>query len=492
MNPRLIVAAANKDDIRLAVKYAREQKIALAVRTGGHQYSGASSTAAPNILLDLANTFTGPGDLVYLPKKTPDDGRSFVYTSVSHTLDQFNHFLGKNGLFVPHGQCSHVRLGGHVQTGGYGQLARSFGLFGDHVRTLEIIDSEGNDVEVTKGSDPDLFWAILGGSPGNFGVLTHITLEVHRNEDYDGAIGLKALFLYDKQQLVRLVGKVAEMAEDPEWPRNYDLCVSVLSSSFPLGQLMWPGLDESIKHRVPSVYGDDKVLGWPKTIIVYAQWVPMTKGEKADDKVMQWFQNLKKGSNLILSDGIMKKPMSELTRKWLFMNVREFPLPYVKRTYLTNSTTLTKDHWPEWVSDRIDEVVGTWDNKLWLSCQIQCFGGKYSMFTRNADNGTAYSWRKDTTVVQTLDCFHWSVKRDAALDWQKQNDQTGIGRAGIFSKEDRRVLWGSYGDFDLDKVWKSYYEDEAKYRKLGEIRARVDPDGIFTPNTFAVKRASTT
>ena len=50
------------------------------------------------------------------------------------------------------------------------------------------------------------------------------------------------------------------------------------------------------------------------------------------------------------------------------------------------------------------------------------------------------------------------------------------------------MLWGSYGEFDLDKVWDCYFEDREKYERIGRVRAREDPDGVFTPNTFAVKR----
>lgn len=44
MNPALIVQATNKEDIKATLRYAKDKKIAVAIRTGGHQYSGASST----------------------------------------------------------------------------------------------------------------------------------------------------------------------------------------------------------------------------------------------------------------------------------------------------------------------------------------------------------------------------------------------------------------------------------------------------------------
>lgn len=477
MNPGLIIQPSNKNDIVLALKYAKANKLAVAIRTGGHQYSGASSTSAPNIQLDLGETFQGPDDRHIFDI----DGKSFVRTSVSWSLGDFNAYSTKNKLFVPHGQCTEVHIGGHVQTGGYGQLGRSFGLFGDHVTSLEIIDHEGNFKEITKTTDPELFFALLGGSPGNLGVVTHFTIQVHRDSDYQGSRGLKALFWYKPSTLKRLLDILVEMSDNPDFPRNYDLCVSVLSSSFPLLDL-WPGIDATMERDHPEIYGKDGLPFWPRTIIVYAQWVPFSSSDVCD---MSWFDRL--SNHCIFSPGVEEKPMSELTGEWIFRNRREFEHPYVKRTYSTNSTTLAKDGWVDWVVGRIDSIVKPEKNHCWLSAQLQCFGGKNSKFTTNADNGTAFSWR-DSTLVATLDCFHDDKHKTRAEDWEKVNDEEGIGPNGKFSKQDRRLLWGSYGEFDLDAVWDRYFEDRQKYERLQKVRQRVDPDGTFTPNPFCVKR----
>ncbi|KAL5351769.1 hypothetical protein ACLOAV_003630 [Pseudogymnoascus australis] len=477
MNPGLIIQPENKNDIVLALKYAKAQKIAVAIRTGGHQYSGASSTSASNIQLDLKKTFRQPDDQTHFEK----DGRTFVRTSVSWSLGALNAYLTRHKLFVPHGQCIDVRLGGHVQTGGYGQLGRSFGLFGDHVLSLEMVDHEGNFKEVTKATDPELFYAILGGSPGNFGVLTHFTIEVHRDSDYKGSRGLKALYWYDPKTLKRLLDILVEMSDNENFPRNYDLCISVLSSSFKLLDL-WPELDGHMRKEHPEIYGENGMPSWPRTIIVYAQWVPFGKNDVCD---MAWFDRLSKDS--IFDQGVQQKPMSELTGDWIFRNVREFDHPYVKRTYLTRSTTLARDGWTSWVTKRINAIVEPEANRCWLSAQLQCFGGKHSKFVTNADNGTSYSWR-DSTLACTLDCFYSSSAKDRAEDWQKVNDHEGIGPNGTFSEQDRRVLWGSYGSFDLNASWSYYYEDRAKYERLQKARQAADPDGIFTPNRFCVKR----
>jgi hypothetical protein len=478
MNPALIVKPQSKRDIALTLKYAKAKNIAVAIRTGGHQYSGASSTGGKNIQLDLSQTFRALEDRVIFT----NDEKTFVRTSVSWSLGEFNAYLGSHKLFVPHGQCTHVHLGGHVQTGGYGQLGRSFGLLGDHVISLEIVDHEGISKEVTKSTDPDLFFALLGGSPGNLGVLTHFTIEVFRDSDYQGSLGLKALYSYDPKVLRGLLDQLVEMSDNEDFPRNYDFCVSVLSSQFDLINL-WPGLDDKMRELHPEIFGEDDLPAWPRVIVVYAQWVPFTKDDRPD---MSWFDRI--SNDAWFHEGVQQKPMSELTAQWIFRNVREFNHPYVKRTYTTNSRTLAKDRWPDWVSERIDAIVKPEANRCWLSAQLQCFGGNFSKFTTNANNGTSFSWR-DSTIVCTLDCFHKDTEKQRADDWQKVNDEEGVGPNGIFSKQDRRLLWGSYGSFDLNESWKFYYENEEKYERLQEVRKRVDPDGVFTPNTFSVKRA---
>jgi FAD binding domain len=450
MEPALIIYPTNKNDIALALRYAKSQKIAVAIRTGGHQYSGASSTKAPNIQLDLKKTFRNEDDRRFYETA---DGKAFVRTSVSWSLGAFNEYLKKNAVFVPHGQCINVHLGGHVQTGGYGQLGRSFGLFGDHVISLEVVDHEGTFKEVTRKSDPELFHAILGGSPGNLCVITHFTLSVHRDKDYKGSRGVKSIYWYKRQTLENLLDILVEMSDNENFPGNYDYCVSVLSSS------------------------------WPRMIVVYAQWVPLAKTDVCD---ISWFDRIRHDSLFHLPS--KEKPMSDLTSDWIFRNVREFDHPYIKRTHLTNSRTLRADGWSKWITNRIDAIVRPDHNHCWISAQLQSFGGKQSKFFTNRDNGTAFSWR-DSTVACTLDCFYEGAEaKKTAEEWHRVNDEEGIGPHGKFSKQDRRVLWGSYGSLDLDQSWSYYYEDRVKYDRLRKVRAEADPDGVFTPNAFAVAR----
>jgi hypothetical protein len=495
MHPALIVQPKNDQDVIAAVKYAKDNKIAMAVKSGGHQYSGASSTSGNNILIDMKPTYKTIGvDLRVLDQSTD---KSFVYCSVSFSLGELNGFLKMNNLFIPHRQCADVRVGGHAQTGGYGQLGRSFGLLGDHVREIRLVDHNADLKTIDASSDPELFNAILGGSPGNFGIITHYTLEVHRDSDHDfksvggqGPHGLRTVWWYNKATLAALLTKVAEMADNPEFPRNYDLCVSVLSSDFSIENLI-PEMDGAMRRDHPEIYGIDGMPKWPASIILYAQWVPFTKDDRYDP---HWFDALhNSGDWQHIFSSTFDEPMSKMTGEWIFKNPREFEHPYEKRTYMTNSTNLSKSGWPDVVSTQIDKVVAKniasdlWRH-CWLAVQIQCFGGNHSKFRTNASNGTSYSWR-DSTVCQVLDCFHESLAKRTADAWQAENDRLFVGPDSCYSKQDKRVLWGSYGDFDLHKVRSTYYDSEDRYKHLQQVRAKADPDGTFTPNSFSVRRA---
>jgi hypothetical protein len=85
----------------------------------------------------------------------------------------------------------------------------------------------------------------------------------------------------------------------------------------------------------------------------------------------------------------------------------------------------------------------------------------------------------------TIDNFHEDEKKAEAEEWQKVNDE---GSLKYFSAQDMRWLWGSWGPFDLNSVWSSYYDQET-YERIQKARKLADPDGTFTPNTFSVKRA---
>lgn len=487
-NQKYIIYPNGDDDVIKAIIYAKAKNIAVAVRTGGHQYSGASSTYGDNIQLALSNT--------YVDFKWENTDCTSVTVGISYSLNVFNAKLRGKKRFVPHGQCSHVHLGGYVQTGGYGQLGRSFGLLADHVQKFRIITAEGQPREIHRGvvQDKDLFFAVIGGSPGNFGVLTHVTLKVYCDDDHQLSRGHKIIYLYDGDRLKRLLDVMVRMANDKSFPADYDYCVTMLSAASLVLSSFTPDLDVQMRQDHPDLYGDDGRFLWPPIIVVYAQWANLEgKGQIYDGK---FFNEIKLAGGEdqgipflgIRVDDSEPKPLSELTSDWIFPNVREFEMLYIKCIYMSNSETLETDQWTDWVCDRIHEIQRNPFNGCYLSVQIQHFGGDKSRCYQNSKNGTtSFSWR-DSSLCCVLDCFHcgYASPKDTAEQWQHEND-TGVGRNGArFCTDDRRVLWGSH-DLNLDTVHEYYYDDSpTKHQRLCRIKREIDPEGLFTPNGFCV------
>ncbi|CAG5158455.1 uncharacterized protein ALTATR162_LOCUS5088 [Alternaria atra] len=370
-------------------------------------------------------------------------------------------------------------------------LARSFGLLGDYIVSLDIVDAEGDAYTITKQSHPDLFYGFLGGSPGNFGVITHFKVELQEDVKHKGSKGLWMAFQYSEETLKYLLDILIEKSEDANFPRGYDFGVNVLSRNINLLDV-FPGSEDELRETLP-----DWVMHKVTTltnfklapIVVYVQWVNLP-GEPVFDPSL--FDRIREapGSRIIEKNSGDDWGMSQIMRLWLFNGDREFGHPYVKRTNTTNSTTLSEDGFSSWFTSRVEELVEDRKNGLYISSQLQVMGGKNSMCTKHAGNGTAYSWR-DTTLCGTWDAFYDEkvTTKQKAVDWQKENDD---GAKAHFAKQkhERRLLWGSYGDWNMkdESVWRCYYEEES-YRKLQKIKKQVDPKGVFTANPFCVEAA---
>lgn len=486
-------------DVKLAIQYAAANHIAIAVRTGGHAYSGTSSTTSDNIQLDLSNAYD---DWDY------DAAKGTLRFGVSYSLLEFNTKLANAGMFMPTGQCYNVHVGGHVQTGGYGQLTRAFGLFSDQIVSFEIFLADGTKKTVTP-ADKDLFFAVLGGGPGNYGIMTHVTVRPLKDADHQYSRAFKQVIPYDPKFDHKVLAQLFKLVQ--EWenaPGDYDFSFTVASGEddFLANQIGAASYDDAMVKffggkngssffsflsvyfqysnldNKPNTY-DPSWCNKIKTILGTAnQGVgPWERLEQlVEQELINYFVNLK--------DDSVTTPISEcVTQLWTYGGTREFNFPFVKNTQLTDKVA-DPEHWPEWVAARIDELIGRSDEGLMVVTQCENFGGKNSAMTKNgARKQTAYAWR-DTTVGYCLDAFYNADVENALgiiEKWQSINIAEGIGQNGKLSTADHRWFCFSHGDIDMSKVWPFYYSKE-DYDRCLKVKKTVDPNGVFTPNPFVV------
>jgi hypothetical protein len=87
--------------------------------------------------------------------------------------------LGRYGLAVPQGTCANVGVAGLCLGGGMGFLGRRFGLTSDSLRRFKLLVADGRLLSVDRDHHPDLFWACQGAGNGNFGIVTELTLQAY-------------------------------------------------------------------------------------------------------------------------------------------------------------------------------------------------------------------------------------------------------------------------------------------------------------------------
>jgi FAD binding domain-containing protein/berberine-like enzyme len=167
-HPALIVHATDADDVVAAVKFAREQKLPLAIRGGGHSYAGYNSCDR-GLVIDLSG----------LRNIAVHAERGIVRVGGGALSGVLEQETAKSGYATVLGQCPSVGVGGFLLGGGVGPLMSRYGLGCDNVLAAEVVLADGRVITASASEHPDLYWAIRGGG-GNFGVVTTFTLKLHR------------------------------------------------------------------------------------------------------------------------------------------------------------------------------------------------------------------------------------------------------------------------------------------------------------------------
>jgi FAD/FMN-containing dehydrogenase len=166
-NPALIVQPVDVPDIEAAVNFARANSLLVAVKCGGHSHSG-QSTCDRGMQIDLS-TFRGV---------SVDANARRASVKGGTLLGQVDKETAAHGMVTPLGTVSHTGVGGLTLGGGFGRLARKFGMAIDNLESVDIVTADGKLLHASASDNPDLYWAARGGS-GNFGIVTNFAFKLH-------------------------------------------------------------------------------------------------------------------------------------------------------------------------------------------------------------------------------------------------------------------------------------------------------------------------
>jgi FAD/FMN-containing dehydrogenase len=165
--PAVIARCRTADDVAAALRTAQENGLEIAVRGGGHAFSGRA-VCDDGLMVDLS---------LMREVRVDPVGRRAVAGGGATQAD-VDAATQAHGLATTGGTISHTGVGGLALGGGMGWLTHKMGLMIDNLVAAEVVVPDGRCLRASADEHPDLFWAVRGGG-GNFGVVTAFEFALH-------------------------------------------------------------------------------------------------------------------------------------------------------------------------------------------------------------------------------------------------------------------------------------------------------------------------
>jgi FAD/FMN-containing dehydrogenase len=170
-SPLMIVFCVCEADVRVALELALHTRAPFTVRSGGHCTAGFS--AGFGVLIDVRG----------LDGVAISTAEMRAVVGAGCNFGKLDQELALYGVHVPAGECPDVCVGGFVQGGGLGITSNTFGMNCDNVIEMRVMLADGSIVVASATVNRDLWWAMRGGTGGNFGVLLSVTYQLYELGD---------------------------------------------------------------------------------------------------------------------------------------------------------------------------------------------------------------------------------------------------------------------------------------------------------------------
>ena len=412
--PACIVRCASSQDVVSAIEYARRAGLAVAVRGGGHHFAGLAVWDGALVV-----------DLSPMKVISVDADRRTAVVQPGVTWGELDAATTEHGLATTGTDLPAVGIAGSTLAGGLGWLHRVAGLSCDNLLSAEVVTADGAVLRAAADEQPDLFWALRGGS-GNFGVVTSFEYRLHPvTEVYGG------MLLYP----IELAGEALRLYQE--------LCDWAPDELF---------LRATLTPAPPAPFVPEAVRGRPCALFGVAYFGAPAEGEQA----LRPLREL--GSPLV----DLVQPLSYSALQQLLAGA----VPPEIRAYART----------EWLTRLIDEVIDALvagaANPPSPSAMInlQQLGGAMS---RVPDAETAFGYRHADHHLGVLGIWPPAAQGEPVVDWVRsiwelaRPVSAGGGYIGNLMDEGEDRLRASYG---------------APYSRLARIKARYDPENFFRIN----------
>jgi FAD/FMN-containing dehydrogenase len=166
--PELIVQVATEHDVIETIRFARTHRMKISVRGGGHSWVGFPLREG-SLLIDVGRLNQISID--------PQSRLATIQPAVAGR--ELNRQLAPYGLAFPVGHCGTVALSGFLLSGGFGWNSNTWGPACFSIEAANVVTADGKIVIAGRERDADLLWAVRGGGPGFFGVVTQYVVRLY-------------------------------------------------------------------------------------------------------------------------------------------------------------------------------------------------------------------------------------------------------------------------------------------------------------------------
>jgi FAD/FMN-containing dehydrogenase len=407
--PVAVVYPASAEDVVATVRFAADNDLRIAFNAGGH--NAGPITWSRDTLLLKTERMRGIEIDVAGRRARIEAGVLGKPLAVA---------AGEHGLAYLAGTSPDVGVVGYALGGGLSWMVRQHGLACNSIVAAEVVTADGRLVRADRATEPELFWALRGGS-GNVGAVTALELALFPvPEIYAGAL------FWPIERATEILNA---------WRRWIEAVPDACES---LGRMLQlpdvPFLPENVRGR--------------SFVLVEAAFI----GTAADGAgLLQPLRDLEPEI-----DTVALMPTSELS----VVNMDpEAPLPYSGEGILLTDLTAAA----------IDGVVASFVGSPLLHLEFRHLGGAAAV--RSPDHGVL------DAIDQPFIAFTFGLAPDAAaLEAVDRSVELVLGALGPWDSG-RRYL--NFAESRIDP--RSIFPPES-YERLARARGRYDPTGLFVAN----------
>ncbi|KAF5671250.1 6-hydroxy-D-nicotine oxidase [Fusarium heterosporum] len=165
--PAAIAVPTTVAQVSATVLCGSKHGVAVNAKSGGHSYTSLGFGGEDgHLMIELDRLYS---------VKLAKDGTAKIQPGarLGHVATELWN-QGKRAL--SHGTCPGVGVGGHALHGGYGMVARKYGLTLDWIKGATVVLPTGKVVHCSKTENSDLFWAIRGAG-ASFGIVAELEFD---------------------------------------------------------------------------------------------------------------------------------------------------------------------------------------------------------------------------------------------------------------------------------------------------------------------------